>query len=224
MPHPFSTSDTLRLTRILARSTPADGGCLLWPKSLDGRGYGQIMLCGKMQRAHRVAYMLHHHVTLESSQVLMHLCDTPRCVHVDHLRVGTQAENLADCKAKGRQARGEVNGHAILTDALVLAIREEWASTPHRTRWNPTGISMEDIAARHGLSGHAEVAAVLRGDAWGHVGGPLHKGRDFLTDEQVRAIRAAPNTVSSSDLARTLGISKSAVVQVRGGRSYQHVV
>jgi len=224
MPHPFSTSDTIRLSRILARSTPAEGGCLLWPKSLDGKGYGQVGASGTMQRAHRVAYMLHHHVTLESSQVIMHRCDTPRCVHVDHLRVGTQAENMEDCKAKGRQPRGEVNGHAILTDALVLAIREEWASTPHRTRWNPAGISMEGIAARHGLSSHTEIAAVLRGDAWSHVGGPLYKGRDFLTDEQVRAIRATPLTDSAASVARTFGISLSAVHQVRRGSSYQHVV
>jgi len=168
--------------------------------------------------------MLHHHVTLECSQVIMHLCDTPRCVHVDHLRVGTQAENMADCKARGRQARGEVHGHALLTGAQVAAMREEWASTPHRTRWNPTGISMEDIAARHGMSGHTEISAVLRGEVWTHVGGPLYKGRDFLTDEQVRAIRATPLTDSAASVARTFGISSSAVRQVRSGVSYRHVV
>lgn len=225
MPHPFSDSDSKRLVRILDAATPSETGCRLWPKSIDGRGYGQIMLCGKLQRAHRASYMLRHDCALGASQVVMHLCDTPCCVNPDHLRVGTQAENMADCRSKGRNARGEANGQSLLTEALVVTMREEWAAAPHRTRWNPAGMAMEDLAVKYGLSGdHSQAAAILRGDLWKHAGGPLHKGRDFLTDEQVRAIRATPLTESAAAVARTLGISKSAVCQVRGGKSYQHVV
>jgi len=222
MSHPFNASAVARLTRILALSAPTESGCLLWARALDSSGYGQTSVQGRNYRAHRVAYMLHHHVTLESSQVLMHRCDTPRCVHVDHMRVGTQAENLADCKAKGRQARGEVNSHAILTDAQVVAMREEWAAAPPRTPRNP-GITMKELGSKYGIR-TSTVSGILGGLNWIHVGGPLHKARIRLTDEQVRAIRATPLTDSAASVARTFGISLSAVHQVRSGVSYRHVV
>jgi DNA-binding transcriptional regulator YiaG len=49
----------------------------------------------------------------------------PRCSNPTHLFAGTQASNLADCRAKGRvvQVRGERHGQAKLTDAEVEAIR-----------------------------------------------------------------------------------------------------
>jgi hypothetical protein len=44
-------------------------------------------------------------------------------VNPDHLFLGTQAENMADCKAKGRQAKGASIKRAKLTPAQVLFIR-----------------------------------------------------------------------------------------------------
>jgi hypothetical protein len=35
--------------------------------------------------------------------VAMHLCDQPWCVNPDHLKIGTQQENVQDCVAKGRR-------------------------------------------------------------------------------------------------------------------------
>ena len=34
---------------------------------------------------------------------MLHFCDTPLCVNPDHLFLGTQADNVADCIAKGRR-------------------------------------------------------------------------------------------------------------------------
>ncbi len=38
----------------------------------------------------------------------MHSCDNPACVNVDHLSLGTQKANMADCAAKGRTRRSRL--------------------------------------------------------------------------------------------------------------------
>lgn len=40
---------------------------------------------------------------LLADEFVIHLCDNPSCVRFDHLRVGTNAENMRDAVAKRRQ-------------------------------------------------------------------------------------------------------------------------
>jgi hypothetical protein len=58
---------------------------------------------------------------------VLHRCDNPPCINPEHLFLGTQADNNADRDAKGRcrVAHGEKQHAAKLTQAQVLAIRED---------------------------------------------------------------------------------------------------
>lgn len=88
----------------------APGGCWLWTAGVrrwarepwDG-GYGAFWFRGKVVRAHLFAYWwLFGQVP--DGKVLLHSCDNRRCVNVvDHVRPGTQLENVADMVAKRRQ-------------------------------------------------------------------------------------------------------------------------
>lgn len=65
--------------------------------------------------AHRVAYALAtggDPRRLGDPQVLHH-CDNPPCCNPRHLFLGTNADNVADKVAKGRQSRGEAHSIAI---------------------------------------------------------------------------------------------------------------
>lgn len=102
--------------------------CWYWAQGLDKDGYGkfQVPLGGKRQlsmRSHRLAHFL---LTGELPPAVLHRCDKPPCCNPAHLFGGTQRDNRADCVAKGRQARGETNGAAKLTDAQVAEIQRRY--------------------------------------------------------------------------------------------------
>lgn len=81
-------------------------GCWRWLGSLGGHGYGQIMVNRKAWTAHRYAYVLAHgEIPMRDGKhgaVVMHTCDNRWCVNPEHLRIGTQGDNLRDMFAKGR--------------------------------------------------------------------------------------------------------------------------
>jgi len=52
-----------------------------------------------------------------------HSCDTPECVNVNHLFLGTHRDNDNDRHAKGRDARGSRHGMAKLSEADIATIR-----------------------------------------------------------------------------------------------------
>lgn len=81
------------------------GGCWVWTASRKPKGYGQFLLRDKMHRAHRLAWSLSGRELPPKPLELAHRCDNRVCVNPEHLFVATHAENMADCKAKGRYAR-----------------------------------------------------------------------------------------------------------------------
>ena len=80
----------------------AESGCIEWTGSLTkSGGYGQLSVNGMPKRAHRVAYELVHG-QIPNRFLVCHYCDNPKCINVDHLFLGTHADNIRDCISKGR--------------------------------------------------------------------------------------------------------------------------
>lgn len=71
--------------------------CWNWQGCRKERGYGHT---GRGY-AHRRSYELFKGPIPKGRSVL-HRCDNPPCINPDHLRVGTQADNIADMVGKGR--------------------------------------------------------------------------------------------------------------------------
>lgn len=72
-------------------------------------GYGRMTFRGKQKLVHRVSKYLFGHMTKEQFNdpncVVMHTCDNPPCLNPYHLELGTQKDNIADRKSKGRTAK-----------------------------------------------------------------------------------------------------------------------
>jgi hypothetical protein len=81
-------------------------GCWLWMGSLNNKGYGKFNRRGKTGYAHRAALLTKGAPPFAGAYAL-HQCDMPACVNPDHLKWGTQLDNMAECVRRGRQARGE---------------------------------------------------------------------------------------------------------------------
>ena len=96
--------------------------CWLWTAYCEANGYGRFRLGGAARPAHRVAYELAVGAIPEGL-VIRHKCDVRACCNPAHLELGTKADNTGDMLTRGREAAGEKNGQAKLTDAQVDEIR-----------------------------------------------------------------------------------------------------
>lgn len=74
-------------------------GCHFWIASTNRRGYGTFLVDGVCVLSHRVAWLIEHGSWPE--KYLMHTCDTPQCIRLDHLVECTIAENNRDASRKG---------------------------------------------------------------------------------------------------------------------------
>jgi hypothetical protein len=93
-------------------------GCRLWTGMMVG-GYGRFRGESGLMLAHRWAYESARGAVPDGMMVL-HKCDVSTCVNPEHLMLGTQAENMADCSAKGRSS-------SKLSRAAVATMREAYA-------------------------------------------------------------------------------------------------
>jgi hypothetical protein len=97
-------------------------GCWRWPGSKSEKGYGRLKTKGKIFLIHRLSYEFHNGPIPEGMCVL-HTCDNPECANPNHLFLGTRGDNNRDRNKKGRDARGEKNNMAILSEMDVKKIR-----------------------------------------------------------------------------------------------------
>jgi len=95
--------------------------CWLWTGCLDKDGYGVASIKQKKLAAHRAAYILFVG-EIPADMYVLHGCNNTSCVNPEHLRLGTQQDNINDQIAAGTNVAVNKN-YAILDWNLVSYIR-----------------------------------------------------------------------------------------------------
>lgn len=130
--------------------------CWEWKAGKSNQRYGLFYLEGKMQYAHRVAWMLLKGC-IPKGLFVCHTCDNPSCVNLNHLWLGTHNDNMTDMVTKGRWIRDR-HPNAKLTIEDILQIRERLSC----------GESQKSIAADYKIC-RISVSRIKRNKTWKHV-------------------------------------------------------
>lgn len=121
----------LELDRLFSNIDTSGGldACWPWTASLKKEsGYGQIMIWGSMQLAHRVVcYLMHGDY---GNLNALHHCDNRPCCNPFHLYPGTQKRNVQDAVERGRYRCGgegkfgSSNSNSHYSDEQIARIHE----------------------------------------------------------------------------------------------------
>lgn len=125
-------------------------GCHYWIANTNYSGYGLIRIKSKYHKAHRVSYNLYKG-EIPIGLVVCHSCDNPSCVNPDHLFIATQADNIRDCKNKGRTN----GGLKKLTEVDVMQLRE----------LNRLGVKKSSLSKMFGIS-YSQVRRIVNYERW----------------------------------------------------------
>ena len=141
--------------------------CIDWVGGGHGGGYGSFRFNGIPRLAHRVSYQLNNG-TIPQGLCVLHHCDRRCCVNPDHLFIGTNKDNVDDRVTKGRSSRpfGSSNGRAVLTEDIVLIIKQFLHRHPLRT--GRAGGQCFFLARWFGVS-RAAISKINTGKRWAHL-------------------------------------------------------
>jgi HNH endonuclease len=145
------------------------GDCFEWSGLRNDCGYGRTWSkeTGPI-KAHRLAW-IKAHGPIPAGMCVLHRCDNPPCINLDHLFLGTDLDNVRDMLSKGRDRhptgpdhwssrhpertlKGEAHPMVKLNDAQVTEI----------LRRRRMGESCADIAPVYGVSAQ-HVSRLVRG-------------------------------------------------------------
>jgi hypothetical protein len=133
-----------------------DSGCWEFRGPRNEDGYGRVG-DGGIHKVHRLSYE-QHVGPIPAGLKIRHTCDNPPCLNPEHLIPGTQSDNIADMRERGRASKGSTHYRSKLTERDIPAIREMLAS----------GLTLTAVALKMSVAA-GTIHAIATGRTWKHV-------------------------------------------------------
>jgi hypothetical protein len=146
------------VARFEEKFTKSDG-CWVWNRCKNKNGYGWFST-GKYTKvkAHRLAWIMARG-TIPGGLHVCHTCDNPPCVNPDHLFLGTQLQNIHDCRDKGRVPKGQGRSMSKLSDENVIKIRQLYTAG---------GITQRELSSMFGVA-QVSISRIVTQKYWKHL-------------------------------------------------------
>lgn len=146
-------------------------GCQIWFGPSVPHGYGVLSVNGRQTYAHRASWVLEHG-EIPGGLYVLHKCDTPACINVDHLFLGSARDNTKDMVKKNR---GNYANHARGKDHYFYGNGYKGENHPGsklnqsqvdeiRNAYKP-GVRQIDLASKYGVK-QACISSIVRGKSW----------------------------------------------------------
>eukprot|EP00047_Mylnosiga_fluctuans_P007299 m.252445 g.252445 ORF g.252445 m.252445 type:complete len:337 (-) comp17773_c0_seq1:120-1130(-) len=120
-------------------------------------GYIQVILGANAMWAHRLSYISFNETSIGEGLVCRHKCRQKTCVNVEHLELGTPADNARDKIRDGTVLRGSAHPRSKIDEATALLIFQSKGSATQVERASRFGVSI------------ATVEHLDAGRSWGHI-------------------------------------------------------
>lgn len=137
-------------------------GCHELKHYVNSLGYGNISVYGEEQRKnlkiHRIIFEFLSNSKIPENLIIMHKCDNPKCINMEHLRLGTAKENMQDMAKKGRSSSIRGQHKRKLTEWQVAEIKR--LLTNH--------VSYSQISKAYNIS-ISTVSEIKNKKRWKHV-------------------------------------------------------
>ena len=200
-----------------------DSGCWNWIGKKDKRGYGRCSFEGRKQFAHRISHKVFKG-PIPDGLYILHSCDNPACINPDHLRIGTQAENMNDAVVRRRMPIGEQSSMSKLSNESVMQIVE----------MRNSGMSIADIARNFNVE-FTTVSVILRGHTWSWLtgieratigqrsqGSMCHASK-LCESDVIEMLRLGKCGIGCAKLSRMFNVSISAASLILRGKAWKHI-
>jgi hypothetical protein len=121
----FVSEETIPLIERFNKYIDKSSGCWIWT-GYKNKGYGCISVINRPpQAAYRISWELYKG-SIPEGLVVRHRCPAKRkdCCNPEHLKLGTQKDNMQDAIEDGTISRGERKHSSKLTEEQVIYFKK----------------------------------------------------------------------------------------------------
>lgn len=146
-----NTSDQSKINYLLSKTTTTESGCMEWQGGLDSSGYGQAGYKNKHTSCHRLIWKLIKG-EIPKGMCVLHKCDNPKCINIDHLFLGTKKDNNHDKIKKGRHySFSKLNPDKV--NEIIISLKKGITQKELSMKFNVCFERISEIARTNGIYG-----------------------------------------------------------------------